>query len=94
MGELERETEREITEREGTRVTQKPIRTRSEADFPVDPEGPETQNPKETRPSDEPRLDFRQAEARLPVDHWPVVLGAISGGSVRKSGDFQWRFFR
>jgi hypothetical protein len=53
----------------------------------------ETQNPKETRPSDEPIPDFRQAEARLPMDHWPVVLGAISGGSVQKFGDFQGWFF-
>jgi hypothetical protein len=68
-----------------------PEKTRPEAKLPVEPE-PKPINPAETRPPDEPRLDFRQAEARLPVDLWPVVPGAISGGSVQKSGNSKWRF--
>jgi hypothetical protein len=46
----------------------------------------------ERRVPDEPRPAFRRAEARLPVDRWPVELGVISGDSGRKSGDFQGQF--
>jgi hypothetical protein len=72
-----------------------PEKTRPEAKLPVEPENPSDPGGSETQENWSRNPALRRDPNPILHGSSPMTVPvAISDGSGRKSGDFQWRFFR